>query len=726
MEFSTRSRKSEKLAGIPKKALILFAVMVLAAVGCRKSSQSFIGTPETPPIPGGVIPPVPVSGSFLTGVMLEYNGAPVAQAKLTVLDSNFETETSDLGEFALPVEKLNSKTIPLKVTGKDKIVFADVDIPDELVKPVNQARIDAGAPPLAGEAAVQSSPKLPDGSVPKTVFKRKIVLQIPENAGGTEVDADITQLAPVKQKITISSLPNADQLAGKKTGMWTTVDNLSSETSARFGWKNAFAGSSSVRLIFSKSRIELSNWDGFMESAPGWPDGSPGLNVVSDFSACTDSDFRSALSGGLATAGVGQCGILKSGFPFTDGNDVFARLVAETESEIRLSAVFRISPSGNNAAPVISAVAQQMTPLNIPLLNLPVNLSDADTQLSCPAALTVRSSNTALLPNSSIVVGGTAPSCVLSFYPSAAQTGFTTITIFASDGLLTSSVSFQLAVSASTLALSSQNGLRAFLSGTCDQVAPFQKAKTSSGWVRSVTCSAGILSIEIHLPAGGAESVTVEAWPEFAGVPGPSSFATFTRSAFACPAGYVAVPASGLVKLGNVNASKGNANWWLDVDKDFCVMKYPAKNNNGSTYATSSMTGSPWVMIARGTDETTVGSAFKACKDAGPGNYRLISNTQWQTVARNAESVPANWSGGAVGNGSMALGHSDDTSNLVGALANDIDSKPYSGTGNSASDPVGSGWEQRRTQTLSNGELVWDFAGNVWQWVSEDFAALGV
>ena len=29
---------------------------------------------------------------------------------------------------------------------------------------------------------------------------------------------------------------------------------------------------------------------------------------------------------------------------------------------------------------------------------------------------------------------------------------------------------------------------------------------------------------------------------------------------------------------------------------------------------------------------------------------------------------------------------------------------------------AGSGWEQKRTHTLSNGQVVWDIAGNVWEW----------
>lgn len=48
------------------------------------------------------------------------------------------------------------------------------------------------------------------------------------------------------------------------------------------------------------------------------------------------------------------------------------------------------------------------------------------------------------------------------------------------------------------------------------------------------------------------------------------------------------------------------------------------------------------------------------------------------------------------------------------AVSNAAD--PYSGTGNNSGQAVGSGKEQKRTFTLSNGEVIWDFSGNVFEW----------
>ena len=113
---------------------------------------------------------------------------------------------------------------------------------------------------------------------------------------------------------------------------------------------------------------------------------------------------------------------------------------------------------------------------------------------------------------------------------------------------------------------------------------------------------------------------------------------------------------------------------------------------------------------------------------------RLISNTQWMVIARNLEGVRANWSGGIVGSGILNRGHSDGSPAQILEHSPD-DLNAYSGTGDGAVgskpwDQWGSmpdpGADQKRTHMLSNGELIWDFSGNVWQWVRDDISTLGV
>ena len=140
---------------------------------------------------------------------------------------------------------------------------------------------------------------------------------------------------------------------------------------------------------------------------------------------------------------------------------------------------------------------------------------------------------------------------------------------------------------------------------------------------------------------------------------------------------------------------------------DFCVMKYNAKQVGNTTTPISQAAGLPWVAISQTT--AMVNSANVAdCK-----NCHLITEAEWMTIAQNVLSVASNWSSGTVGIGYIYSGHNDNVpANALAASPDDNDG--YYGTGNSSS----SGANQKRTLTLSNGEVIWDMAGNVYEWTS--------
>ena len=174
-------------------------------------------------------------------------------------------------------------------------------------------------------------------------------------------------------------------------------------------------------------------------------------------------------------------------------------------------------------------------------------------------------------------------------------------------------------------------------------------------------------------------------------------------------------------------------------EKEFCVMKYEAKavkkdggdgtdENAARGCATEGCSGNnaaldpddyqvaamadhrPWVAINR--DE-----AEAACQAMGDdGGYDLITNKQWQTLARNIELHAINWSGGEVASGGLSHGHADANPDRTLA-ASDNNNEACYGTG-SACD--GDTWDkQKRTHTLSNGNVIWDVAGNVFEWVKD-------
>ena len=106
-------------------------------------------------------------------------------------------------------------------------------------------------------------------------------------------------------------------------------------------------------------------------------------------------------------------------------------------------------------------------------------------------------------------------------------------------------------------------------------------------------------------------------------------------------------------------------------------------------------------------DQTT--SIAYATNTIGCTGCTLISEAQWLTIAQNVLSNPVNWSGNAVGSGYIYSGHNDNAP-ASGLVASD-DSNGYSGTGQTSGN-------QKRTLTLTNGETIWDIAGNAWEWTS--------
>ncbi|MFK7826298.1 MAG: hypothetical protein AB8G05_19280 [Oligoflexales bacterium] len=138
---------------------------------------------------------------------------------------------------------------------------------------------------------------------------------------------------------------------------------------------------------------------------------------------------------------------------------------------------------------------------------------------------------------------------------------------------------------------------------------------------------------------------------------------------------------------------------------DFCVMKYEAKNNSG--VPTSTAADTPWVSIDQQDSKIE-------CASLGKG-YHLITNDEWMTIATNVAAQAANWDGGTVGTNEMTRGHSDDDpSNACAADSKDSNAYVETDCTGSASGT----FNERRTHTLSNGEVIWDLAGNVLEWTS--------
>lgn len=176
---------------------------------------------------------------------------------------------------------------------------------------------------------------------------------------------------------------------------------------------------------------------------------------------------------------------------------------------------------------------------------------------------------------------------------------------------------------------------------------------------------------------------------------------------------------------------------------DFCVMAYEAKadtNNdgigevsalgsvweheiypiNGIIKAVSSPQGSPInisrseaILVSQDYSRTLTGGNCSGC--------HLITEAEWMTIAQNVLSNPNNWSGGVVGSGYVYSGHNDASPwDTILPISNVND--PYDGTedfeGDSGNTNGMIGDTQCRRLQLSNGEYIWDLAGNIWEWTS--------
>jgi prepilin-type N-terminal cleavage/methylation domain-containing protein len=188
-----------------------------------------------------------------------------------------------------------------------------------------------------------------------------------------------------------------------------------------------------------------------------------------------------------------------------------------------------------------------------------------------------------------------------------------------------------------------------------------------------------------------------------------------------CPTGYIRVPGNSLYQT-----------------KDFCVMKYEAKAVSttdttaglttpdtgintiaNNTTATTAANNRAIASVASGFPIASISQTTAAsyCSTAGAS---LINNAEWMTIARNIEAQLSNWTTGtatssAIGTGGLYRGHSDGFTDLgeSKALAAGADDNGYIGTGQSGFSI------EKRTHTLSNGEIIWDLGGNVWEWTND-------
>lgn len=292
--------------------------------------------------------------------------------------------------------------------------------------------------------------------------------------------------------------------------------------------------------------------------------------------------------------------------------------------------------------------------------------------------------------------------CVISGTPSAAAAS-TSYIVTATNGIGSANATVSLVISAlaPSLSYSGSSGTSATINSATTVTPTTLNANGAS--ITSCTVSPALPSwASLHNTTcvisgtpDAALSSTTYAITATNSAGSISANVSLSAAAFSCPTNYIPVP----------------YNTALDTTANFCVMKYearcvgsacPATSASTNAVATSQASDGPWVYM-------THAEAMAACAALGTG-YGLITNAEWMTIAHNIEQVDVNWSTGVKGTGTLAMGHTDNSSTTLASAA---DNDPYYGTGNDSSN----GWDQKRTFTLASGEVIWDLSGNAYEWV---------
>ncbi len=173
-------------------------------------------------------------------------------------------------------------------------------------------------------------------------------------------------------------------------------------------------------------------------------------------------------------------------------------------------------------------------------------------------------------------------------------------------------------------------------------------------------------------------------------------FCEDVKVAFTSPKNYIAVPGlEGYYETG------------------FLVMKYEAKLHKAgiNSKAVSEAKGRPIFSISHS-------DAQKLCRNNG-SRYDLISNNQWQNIARDIESIDENWS---LGKAKVIEGNILNCGVNRGAIRE----ASRSDDDDCGTSSCNRNWDyNRRTHLLSSGERIWDICGNVGEIMKDKHTGTG-
>src|SRR4051812_5568927 len=160
---------------------------------------------------------------------------------------------------------------------------------------------------------------------------------------------------------------------------------------------------------------ENGDLDNFPSPAPGGPSSAP-------LSAFNGDSPNGAWSLYVVDDGPGDLGSIGSGWSLT---------ITTVQSAA--------------AAPVISDIPDQIRTVDASIVSVPFSVTDADTSAGS-LTVSATSSNSALVPNENIALGGSGNNRTITVTPISGQIGSSTITVSVSDGILSASEPFSVMI----------------------------------------------------------------------------------------------------------------------------------------------------------------------------------------------------------------------------------------------------------------------------------------
>lgn len=203
--------------------------------------------------------------------------------------------------------------------------------------------------------------------------------------------------------------------------------------------------------FFTKGADESVNEDAGLQTVAGWAtginDGDPDLVQTLTFSVSNDNNALFSVQPTLTPTGT------LSYTPAANANGTATVTVILSDNGSGVAPNVNTSPAQNfsitinpvNDAPTISVISNQTINEDNTTGNVAFTIGDIETAAGS-LVVTATSSNTTLVPNGNITLGGAGPSRTINVAPAADLSGVTTITVNVSDGTQTTPRTFTVTV----------------------------------------------------------------------------------------------------------------------------------------------------------------------------------------------------------------------------------------------------------------------------------------